>query len=71
MVNQSKVFGFRHVWDATFSGAQRRPEPDGRYHLCGNYFHTYTAAELDFLDAEALAASLDDLLDEPVFLGTT
>ena len=29
--------------------------PSGRYHVRGNYFHTYTDDELDILDTEALA----------------
>ncbi|MBY0390040.1 MAG: hypothetical protein K2X56_18615 [Mycobacterium pseudokansasii] len=40
--------------------------PTGRYQVHGDYFHTYDATELDFLDQEAitdLAADLRDLLD--------
>lgn len=50
------------IWDAA-------PLPNGRYQIRGDYFHTYTAGELDILDDHALTATTDltaflrDLLD--------
>ncbi|ORB82245.1 hypothetical protein B1T44_29460 [Mycobacterium persicum] len=40
------------IWDAA-------PLPNGRYQIRGDYFHTYTADELDFLDGHALTATTD------------
>jgi hypothetical protein len=57
------------IWDAAELS-------NGRYQVRGDYFHTYAAGELDFLDRHAptattdLTAFLRDLLDEPVFLRT-
>ncbi|GAB4987789.1 hypothetical protein MAHJHV60_46920 [Mycobacterium avium subsp. hominissuis] len=50
------------IWDAV-------ELPNGRYQVRGDYFHTYTAAALEFLDDQAAAATTDltaflrDLLD--------
>lgn len=50
------------IWDAV-------ELPNGHYQVRGDYFHTYTAAALEFLDAQAAAATTDltaflrDLLD--------
>lgn len=40
------------IWDAVAL-------PNGRYQVRGDYFHTYTAAALEFLDDQAEAATTD------------
>lgn len=44
--------GDDRIWDAA-------PLPNGRYQIRGDYFHTYTAAALDFLDDHAITATTD------------
>jgi hypothetical protein len=62
-------FGDQDAADARIWVAARRP--DGRYQVHGDYFHTYEATDLDFLDdqaAEDLTTFLCALLQagEPV-----
>ena len=44
--------GDDRIWDAA-------PLPNGRYQIRGDYFYTYTADALEFLDDQAAAATTD------------